>query len=390
MNKKELKARLAAIHKEATAAEQAGDTEKLDKLLAEAEEINAKLENADKLAKIHGLANTNEDEGETGEGEEGNSPEAKATKRGKDLKTGKVVKMSKTAITRKAAISSTTVTLPKHTSDEVSDTFNDVSSLVDAVKPVMLDGGESYQRGFVKSYGEGDYTNEGAEAATAEPEFGYADITKTKITAYAEEPNEIRKLAPAAYDSIIGNSTSRAIRKKLAKEILVGTGTKGTLTGIFNAPEDIINGDCDIEISEITSTTLDEIIFAYGGDEDVEGPFTLVLNKKDLKTFSLLRNEDGSKTYEIKLNGNTGTIDGTPFIINSACAAISDVKTASGKFCMAYGPFYNNYEMGIFSDMDVQQSTEFRFKTGQIAHKGEIYVGGNVVAWNGFVRVKKG
>lgn len=33
---------------------------------------------------------------------------------------------------------------------------------------------------------------------------------------------------------------------------------------------------------------------------------------------------------------------------------------------------------------------EYKFKQGQIAHRAEMYVGGNVAAYNGFVRIKKG
>lgn len=39
--------------------------------------------------------------------------------------------------------------------------------------------------------------------------------------------------------------------------------------------------------------------------------------------------------------------------------------------------------------MDVQRSTEYKFKQGQVAFRADIFVGGNVAAYNGFVRVKK-
>ena len=92
--------------------------------------------------------------------------------------------------------------------------------------------------------------------------------------------------------------------------------------------------------------------------------------------------------YTVTNHGNTGTIDGVPYIINSACPALSASATAANTKCMAYGP-YQNYELAIFSDLDVQHSTDYKFKEGQIAHKAEIYAGGNVAVWNGFLRVKK-
>lgn len=386
MTIKELKNRLKEIAVEAKAAETSGDDAKLDKLIEEANTINDKIERAQKLAEI----TKNATAAEESEGEQQEStPENLAEKRGKKLKNGETVRMNKTIVTPKAAISTTTIAMPHHTAEDVRDTFNDVSSLIDAVKIVPLDGGESYQRGFVKSYGEGDYTTEGSDAATAEPTFDYVDINKTYITAYAEEPNAIRKLAPAAYDAVISNSTSRAVRKKLSKQILVGSGETGSIVGIFNAPEKVIDPTTDMEVTAITGTTLDDIIYSYGGEEDVEGFCGLILNKADLKAFAKLRTDDGKKVYDIQNNGNSGTIDGVPFIINSACKAVSATGTTKGEYCMAYGPFFN-YELAVFSDMDVSISTEYKFKSGQIAHKAEMYVGGNTASHNGFVRVKKG
>ena len=55
---------------------------------------------------------------------------------------------------------------------------------------------------------------------------------------------------------------------------------------------------------------------------------------------------------------------------------------------MAYGPM-ENYLLTVFSDVDIQRSTDYKFKQGMICHKGATFVGGNVVAHNGFIRVKK-
>ena len=45
-------------------------------------------------------------------------------------------------------------------------------------------------------------------------------------------------------------------------------------------------------------------------------------------------------------------------------------------------------EVAVFSDIDAQKSTEYKFKQGQIAYKASVFMGGNVVARNGFIRVK--
>lgn len=389
MTVKEMKARLRAINAEAAKIKE-GDKEALDKLLLEAEDLSAKIEEAENRARLQKMAAGAADPtGDPKPGEAGSDPEDSATKRGKALMAGNKVSRK---FAPKNTISSTSTVFTQHTASDVKPTFNEVSSLVDRVKVVTLLGGESYKRGFVKGYGTGGYTAEGADYNTAEPTFGYAEMTKTKITAYCEEPEEIAKLAPADYDGVISGSTEIAVRKFLSKQILIGQGGAGKLYGIFYNPkdsnDDIIDRNTDISISAIDKNTLDEIIYAYGGDEDVEDIATLILNKMDLKAFATLRLEDGKKAYTVVNHGNTGTIDGVPYIVNSACNAVSNSKTTAESYCMAYGPL-SNYELPVFSDMDIQRSTEFKFKQGQIAHRADIFAGGNVAAYNGFLRVKK-
>ncbi len=390
MTIKEMNARLREIGTEA-AQLKAEDAERLNELLKEAEDLEAKItaaKNREKLQKLAGehIEGTGRANGEEG----GEGAKDAATKNGKILMSGGTIKRS---FNPKNAISSTQTVMPGHTAQDVNPAFNEVSSLVERVRVIPLQGGESYKRGFVKSYGEGDYTSEGGDYKETEPKFGYALMVKAKITAYCEEPEEISKLAPAAYSTIIGNSTEIAVRKKLSRQILVGRGGAEQLTGIFYNPaeadDDIIDRETDLEISAITENTLDEIIYSYGGEEGVEDAAVLILNKLDLKAFAKCRKANGEKAYTIVNHGNTGTIDGIPYIINSACGAISKTDTAEGTYCMAYGHL-SNYELPVFSDLAIEHSKHTKFKEGQIAHRGDIFVGGNVAAYNGFVRVKKG
>ncbi|MGU3462983.1 phage major capsid protein [Bacillus sp. D48C] len=289
---------------------------------------------------------------------------------------------------RAVTVGSGNVVLPKHSASDIRPTFNEVSTLIDRVSTKTLKGGESYQQPYLESYGEGDYTTEGSDYANTETKFGYADITKAKVTAYSEDTEELQKLPAADYDGEVMKGITVATRKKLTREILIGTGATNRLVGIFSAAAKAIDPATDLEISKIDASTLDDIIYSYGGDEDVEDAAVLILNKKDLKSFAKLRSSDGKKVYNVVSHGNSGTIDGVPFIINSACKAVSDAATTAGQFNMAYGPL-SNYQLTIFSDMDVQRSTDFKFKQGMIAHRGSVFAGGNVISKNGFLRVKK-
>jgi HK97 family phage major capsid protein len=282
----------------------------------------------------------------------------------------------------------------KHTAPDLNQTANPVSALVDLVKAVPLQGGETYERGFVKDYGANGAgaTAEGGNYNAVEPVFGYVTIEKQKVTAYTEEPEEMQKLPNADYDSVVEGSVSKAIRRYLSRQILIGDGTTSNLKGIFfnpsNAGDRVIDPDTDIEISAIGADTLDDIIYSFGGDEEVEGVATLILNKNDLKAFAKLRDQQGRKVYTIVNNGQTGTIDGVPFVINSACAAVSAAATDAGAYVMAYG-YLQNYELAIFSDIDVRRSDDYKFRTGQTAFRASMFAGGSVAAWNGFVRAKK-
>lgn len=319
--------------------------------------------------------------------------------RGAELKGGKAVVISPeaTAEERAVTVASSNLVVQKKYSSTIADTFNDVSGLIDRVAAVPLNGGESYSKSFVTGYGEGDYKAEGEAYASAEPTFDSVEIGKAKITAYAEITEEVEKLPNLDYVSYVSATMRRAIRKKITKQILAGTGGTNALTGIFSAPANVIPLASDIEISAIDETTLDKIVFGYGGDEDVEGQAVLVLNKADLAAFNAVRFTDGKRAYKIKLNAdgnsNSGTITSegsfeVPFIINSAAPALSADATTVDTYCMAYGKLAA-YEMPVFSPLTVQKSTDFKFSTGQIAYRASIYAGGNVSVYKGFARIKK-
>lgn len=393
--KDQLNARLKEIGIQAKTAE--GDV--LDSLLAEAQDIRDILDQAKKREQLAGIADSADDpEPNEGEKQEQADDGVKAfDKRGKALKAGSGVNFSARIASPsvKASLSVEQTAPVVHTAPDLNQTANPVSALIDMVKAVTLQGGETYERGFVKDYGAdgAGKTAEGANYNSVEPVFGYVTIQKEKVTAYTEEPEEMQKLPNADYDSVVEGSVSKAIRRFLSRQILIGDGTTSNLKGIFFNPSDakerVIDPDTDItSITAIDESTLDEIIYSFGGDEEVEGVATLILNKQDLKAFAKLRDKQGRKVYTIVNQGQTGTIDGVPFVINSACAAISNAATAANSYCMAYG-YMQNYELAIFSDIDVRRSDDYKFKSGQTAFRASMFAGGSVAAWNGFVRVKK-
>lgn len=398
MSVKDLEKHIAGLVEQSKTAE----GEALNAIVAEVEDAKGIIADAKTRAQLQTMAavaepdeNEDGDEGKAGETGEANAKVKAFAERGAAAKAGKAVKYSAKTLSRKVknALSVSQTAPVVHTANDVKETFNDVSGLIDRVKAIPLNGGETYNRGFVKSYGSGGgVTNEGSSYSSNEPVFGYVTIEKQKVTAYTEEPEEMAKLPNADYDGVVEQSVTRAVRRKITRQIINGDGSTGTIKGIFYVPasasDDVIDRNTDLTMSAITNTTLDEIIYSYGGDEDVEAIATLILNKADLKAFAMLRDQQGRKVYTIVNNGNTGTIDGVPYIINSACDAVSATKTASTPYCMAYGAL-ENFELAVFSDIDARKSEDFKFSTGQIAYRASTFVGGAVAAYNGFIRVKR-
>lgn len=304
--------------------------------------------------------------------------------RGRELKAMNAIKLNTEG-----------VLVPTRFGTDVMPAWNEVSSIIDLVRIFPRIGGEAFERSYVKGYGEGQEVADDADYYASDTEFGVVSINKSKITVYTEEDEGILKLPDIDYDAEVVNGVRIALRKRIARQILIGPGTSNRIIGIFasnydssNPKAGAIDPATDIQLVTIDEGTLDEIIFSYGGEEDVESGAALILNKADLKAFAKLRDGNGNRVHTISYNGNTGLIDGIPFIVNSACGVLSSAETASDTYCMAYGHL-TNYGLAIFSEIDIQRSTDYKFRSGQVAHRGSVYVGGNVIKWNGFVRVKK-
>lgn len=288
---------------------------------------------------------------------------------------------------RAVTVASDNILLPKHQSNELATVpFRQVSTFYDLTKVRNLQGGESYEAPFTKSYGTGGLTEEGTAYTETEPEFGTAKINKVKVTAYAEFSEELERLPNANYEAEIRKGVEIALKKKMAQQQIGGTGESNTFMGITSSHADntaVLASD-DMELSKIDQDTLNKIIFAYGGDEEVEQKGVLVLNKADLLAFSLVKNDIGDHAYKIDLANQT--INTVPYVINSNLTSLD--KATKGQYSMIYGiPQY--YETAIFSPVEIKKSYDYKFKDGMIAYRASVFAGGNTTAYRGFMRVKK-
>ena len=383
----EAEAQLQAIEnepKDEPQEEQEDDEARADDNLDpnEEEPTNENVERSKDYVKVGGtnirqMSSTNLRGGNQMDKEEREAQNKEREERAKALKEGRAV-----------TVASDNILLPKHQSNELATVpFRQVSTFYDLTKVRNLQGGESYEAPFTKSYGTGGLTEEGTAYTETEPEFGTAKINKVKVTAYAEFSEELERLPNANYEAEIRKGVGVALKKKMAQQQIGGTGESNTFMGITSSHADntaVLAGD-DMELSKIDQDTLNKIIFAYGGDEEVEQKGVLILNKADLLEFSLVKNDIGDHAYKIDLADQT--INTVPYVINSNLTPLD--KATKGQYSMIYGiPQY--YETAIFSPVEIKKSYDYKFKDGMVAYRASVFAGGNTTAYRGFMRVKKG
>ena len=310
-------------------------------------------------------------------------------------------KMGEDLIQNRTVVLDATVLIPKKQSGTLTPfPFNQVSSIMDAVRYTPIINGETYESPYIVSNGIADYTAQPASTGTGgvyqnvQPTWDKVTIAKTKITAYGEITKELERTPVANYANAVEANITISLRRKLAREIVIGDGATGHFVGIFSATLNTKNTVADYKLGAINENTLDEIVLNYGGDEDIESRMALLLNKLTLLAFSKVRGTDKRRVYNI--NYDAGTIDGIKFFTSSdvkafgrATAGVENTAGGRGDAFLAYGDF-NKYEVGVFSNIETAKSTDFKFNQGITAFRGDVYMGGNVVGYKAFMRVYRG
>lgn len=286
---------------------------------------------------------------------------------------------------RSVTVASSNILLPNHQDSTLATVpFQQVSSFVDMVTVKNFDGGETHEVPFTKEYGTAGTTAEGTAYTSVDTVFDNALISKVKITAISEYSEEVEKLPAADYVAEIEKGVEVSLKKKISQQIVNGAGTTNTFKGITAADVEALEDTDMVEVSAITTDTLDDILFQYGGDEEVLGTGVLILNKLDLKAFKKLKAEDGRPYHEVDYKNQT--IDGIPYVINSNLPATATAE--AGATCMLFGA-PKGYEMDVFSPVEIMKSYDEKFSEGKIRIKASVFCGGNVTAYRSFVLVKK-
>lgn len=148
-----------------------------------------------------------------------------------------------------------------------------------------------------------------------------------------------------------------------------------------------------LDVEAVGPDLLTELMFAYGGDEELGGNCRLYLNKKDLLALGKLRGtNEKRRLFDIvpdAANPNTGTIreGGTivPYSISSKLTALSaSEKGSSAIQTMVYGDPMN-YELGLFGPYTVRVDESVKAVERMLTILGDAMVGGNLIVDKGFV-----
>ena len=399
---KQLRASIATAKDE----ELDGIQEQMNKLIAERATLQKRLE-MQNAAKRAAMTEEDDEDGDEDDDEDGDEDEedggsepvvrsvasqgqSRQQRRAAERKKEKEMRGAAWRKNNRTVVLDSSVLIPEKKSSNLTEfPFNQVSNILNVVNYLDVIKGETYEEPFVVETGMADYTDQpsadgnGGMYHEVGMDWDTVKINKTKITAYGEVTKELEKTPDANYAGAVEGNITVSLRRKLAKEIVVGDGEDGHFVGIMSDAVKPITV-ADYEIGEINENTLDELILNYGGEEDIESAMALLLNKLTLLEFSRVRGSDKRKVYTI--NYAAGTIDGIKFHTSSSVKGFE--SAAEGEAFLAYGDF-NKYRVAVFSGIETARSTDYKFRQGITCFRGDVFMGGNIIGYKAFIRVFK-
>lgn len=287
-----------------------------------------------------------------------------------------------------ATIDSGAIVAPVGAGSTIRDDHLRTSSLIDQVYSDDYTGlsglEEPYAVSDPEAQGGDPDALSGTERTASDATFAKAPLRPYEVSVTSFVDSNLRRRNPVKYAEKVRVMAMRALRRKINYLIVNGDGAANPIFfGILNAKnskgEDITK---TISLgASIDGSTLSELVFEYGGDEEVGGNARLILNKANLKAFGDLVDSDGENIYSVipaDGNPNTGTITKggvvVPYTINSSI----------GSTKLAYGD-PTNFELVMFGDYTVRVDESYKAAERLDTILGDALVGGNLIVHQGFV-----
>lgn len=298
---------------------------------------------------------------------------------------------------RATTLATDTLVKPTGAGNIIRDNMETVSSIVDQVYSQDLTGLGAYEEAYVKAETEAGTRTDGvANTSPSDPVFRSAKLTPVLVNVTTYVSKNIKRLSPLNYEAKVKSMAIKALKRKAADYIANGDGTNffGIKTA-KNTKNETIYKELVVNTNAIGANTLKDIVFSYGGNDELGPNARLYLTKEDLAAFGAVRGTNEKKAiYEITAdpsNANIGTIKegGTivPYTLMSGLTSLSKATQGSKAIqTMLYGD-PKNFELGLFGDYTVEVSQDYKFAEGLLTIMGEVMLGGNLIVDEGFVVV---
>lgn len=335
----------------------------------------------------------------------------KAEERGNALMKGQEIKLNAREVAKSlflpegveksVTLATGTLAQPTGAGTNIRDPLgNRVGSIIDQVYVQDLTGMSSFLEPYVIS----EFDAAGAKVSTAagtartassDPTFGVAKIAPFELTTTSYVDRNIGRLTPANYYAKVQAMAIRALRRSAVGMIFNGDGqATNEMFGIKTAKNVAGNAIyATLNVDAVGADLLTELMFAYGGDEELGGSCRLYLNKADLLALGKIRGtNEKRRLFDIVPdagNPNCGTIreGGTivPYSIASDLTALTGADAASAAVqTMLYGDPLN-YELGLFGDFTVRVDESVKAVERMYTILGDAMIGGNLIRDKGFV-----
>ena len=192
-------------------------------------------------------------------------------------------------------------------------------------------------------------------------------------------------MSSAAYDSKVQQLAFRALRRKINELIFLGDGESAPdFFGITNAKNTKGESICKtLTCDALDENAINDLVFSYGGDEEVGGNARMFLDKADLKTLGAIRGvSDLQRLFKITKTAGSASMgelsDGGLIVPYGLAAALK------GKNKLIYGD-PKNFELAFFGGLTVRIDTSYKAGERLNTILGDVKVGGNVIEHEGFV-----
>lgn len=248
--------------------------------------------------------------------------------------------------------------------------FVSVSSILDLVTVENCEGMGTNRIAYEIADPTAAEHTEGGVIVESEPTYGFVDIQPKTYATLSSISKEAKKRTKLNYHDSVHNKAYKALRKVAAQVVTLAAANSDLTT--------------KVSLAALDQKALRTMAFAYGGNEGIEGASTwLFLNKEDLIALGDVRGSNEKKAvFEITpntANPNTGVIKDGGLVMNYC------IDNNLSKGTLLYGN-PKNIELDLFSNYEVEVSSDFLFNKLMDAIRGDVQLGAAVVVKDGMIK----